>query len=132
MVKTFFSQSDENPLNDALEEAESKCKELRKSKENLEKEILELIIDKAKIVKNEEKLKIEVRDLMIKNEMYETSINKHELSQKIENLEKDRNELKTAKETSLKIFKHYKLKLSFSIIKDEKAKYKVGVGDKPL
>ena len=38
MVKTFFSQSDENPLNDALEEAESKCKELRKSKENLEKE----------------------------------------------------------------------------------------------
>ena len=72
MVKTFFSQSDENPLNDALEEAESKCKELRKSKENLEKEIHELKIDKAKIVKNEEKLKIEVRDLMIKNEMYET------------------------------------------------------------
>ena len=30
-------------------------------------------------------------------------------------------------ETSLKIFKHYKLKPSFSIIKDEK----VGVGDKP-
>ena len=33
--------------------------------------------------------------------------------------------------TSLKIFKHYKLKPSFSIIKDEKAKNKVGVGDKP-
>ena len=33
--------------------------------------------------------------------------------------------------TSLKIFKHYKLKPSFSIIKDEKAKDKVGVGDKP-
>ena len=32
--------------------------------------------------------------------------------------------------TSLKIFKHYKLKPSFSIIKDEKAKDKVGVGDK--
>ena len=33
--------------------------------------------------------------------------------------------------TSLKIFKHYKLKPSFSIIKYEKAKDKVGVGDKP-
>ena len=33
--------------------------------------------------------------------------------------------------TSLKIFKHYKLKPSFSIIKDEQAKDKVGVGDKP-
>ena len=33
--------------------------------------------------------------------------------------------------TSLKIFKHYKLKPSFSIIKDNKAKDKVGVGDKP-
>ena len=35
--------------------------------------------------------------------------------------------------TSLKIFKHYKLKPSFSIIKDEKEKEKekVGVGDKP-
>ena len=33
------------------------------------------------------------------------------------------------KTTSLKIFKHYKLKPSFSIIKDEKDK--VGVGDKP-
>ena len=33
--------------------------------------------------------------------------------------------------TSLKIFKHYKLKPSFSIIKDEKSKDKVGVGDKP-
>ena len=33
------------------------------------------------------------------------------------------------KETSLKIFKHYKP--SFSIIKDEKARDKVGVGDKP-
>ena len=32
-------------------------------------------------------------------------------------------------QTSLKIFKHYKLKPSFSIIKDEKDK--VGVGDKP-
>ena len=31
--------------------------------------------------------------------------------------------------TSLKIFKHYKLKPSFSIIKDEKEKDKVGVGD---
>ena len=30
--------------------------------------------------------------------------------------------------TSLKIFKHYKLKPSFSIIKDEKD---IGVGDKP-
>ena len=35
------------------------------------------------------------------------------------------------KRTSLKIFKHYKLKPSFSIIKDEKAKDKVEVGDKP-
>ena len=33
--------------------------------------------------------------------------------------------------TSLKIFKHYKLKPSFSIIKDEKERDKVGVGDKP-
>ena len=33
--------------------------------------------------------------------------------------------------TSLKIFKHNKLKPSFSIIKDEKEKDKVGVGDKP-
>ena len=33
--------------------------------------------------------------------------------------------------TSLKIFKQYKLKPSFSIIKDNKAKDKVGVGDKP-
>ena len=33
--------------------------------------------------------------------------------------------------TSLKIFKHYKLKPSFSIIKDEKAKNKVRVVDKP-
>ena len=33
--------------------------------------------------------------------------------------------------TSLKMFKHYKLKPSFSIIKDEKTKDKVGVGDKP-
>jgi hypothetical protein len=42
--------------------------------------------------------------------------------------------LKTPKghfKTSLKIFKHYKLKPSFSIIKDKKAKDKVGVGDKP-
>ena len=35
------------------------------------------------------------------------------------------------KQTSLKIFKHYKLKPSFSIIKDDKAKNKVRVGDKP-
>ena len=35
------------------------------------------------------------------------------------------------KQTSLKIFKHYKLQPSFSIIKDEKAKDKLGVGDKP-
>jgi hypothetical protein len=33
--------------------------------------------------------------------------------------------------TSLKIFKHYKLKPSFSIIKDNKAKDRAGVGDKP-
>ena len=35
--------------------------------------------------------------------------------------------------TSLNVFKHYKLKPSFSIIKDNKAKDKVGVGvvDKP-
>ena len=39
--------------------------------------------------------------------------------------------LKCLDKTSLKIFKHYKLKPSFSIIKDEKAKDKVGVGDKP-
>ena len=38
---------------------------------------------------------------------------------------------KRHKVTSLKIFKHYKLKPSFSIIKEEKEKYKVGVGDKP-
>ena len=38
---------------------------------------------------------------------------------------------KLSEETSLKIFKHYKLKPSFSIIKDEKAKDKVEVGDKP-
>ena len=31
----------------------------------------------------------------------------------------------------MKIFKHYKLKPSFSIIKDEKEKDKVGLGDKP-
>ena len=35
-----------------------------------------------------------------------------------------------ARETSLKIFKHYKLTPSFSIIKD-KDKDKVGVGDRP-
>ena len=35
---------------------------------------------------------------------------------------------KEIKRTSLKIFKHYKLKPSFSIIKDNKAKDKVGVG----
>ena len=35
------------------------------------------------------------------------------------------------KSTSLKIFKHYKLKPSFSIIKDEKAKNKVGWGTSP-
>ena len=34
-------------------------------------------------------------------------------------------------ETSLKIFKHYKLKPSFSIIEDEKAKDKVGWGTSP-
>ena len=34
-------------------------------------------------------------------------------------------------QTSLKIFKHYKLKPSFSIIKNNKAKNKVRVGDKP-
>ena len=33
-----------------------------------------------------------------------------------------------ALKTSLKIFKHYKLKPSFSLIKDNKAKDKVGVG----
>ena len=38
---------------------------------------------------------------------------------------------KALKETSLKIFKHYKLKPSFSIIKDDKAKDRAGVGDKP-
>ena len=37
----------------------------------------------------------------------------------------------STKTTSLKIFKHYKLKPSFSIIKYEKAKDKVGVGNKP-
>jgi hypothetical protein len=34
-------------------------------------------------------------------------------------------------ETSLKIFKHYKLKPSFSIIKDYKAKDRAGVGGAP-
>ena len=34
---------------------------------------------------------------------------------------------KRTEETSLKMFKHYKLKPSFSIIKGEKAKDKVGV-----
>ena len=33
--------------------------------------------------------------------------------------------------TSLKIFKHYKLKPSFPIIKDNKTKDRAGVGDKP-
>ena len=33
--------------------------------------------------------------------------------------------------TSLNIFQHYKLKPSFSIIKDEKEMDKVEVGDKP-
>ena len=33
--------------------------------------------------------------------------------------------------TSLKIFKHYKLKPSFSIIKDNKILDMAGVGDKP-
>ena len=36
-----------------------------------------------------------------------------------------------SKITSLKIFKHYKLKPSFSIIKDEKAKDKEGVKPPP-
>ena len=35
------------------------------------------------------------------------------------------------KKTSLKIFKHYKLKPSFSIVKDNKAKDRAGMGDKP-
>ena len=39
---------------------------------------------------------------------------------------------KALKETSLKIFKHHKLKPSFSIInKDKKAKDRIGAGDKP-
>ena len=38
---------------------------------------------------------------------------------------------KFAPRTSVKIFKHYKLKPSFSIFKDEKAKDKVGLGDIP-
>ena len=39
---------------------------------------------------------------------------------------------KRQKETSLKIFKHYKLKPSFPImIKDNKKKDRAGVGDKP-
>ena len=44
-----------------------------------------------------------------------------------------RNSVMNKKKTSLKIFKHYKLKPSFSIIKDDKAKDRagVGVGDKP-
>ena len=65
MVKTFFSQSDENPLNYALEESESKCKQLRKSKENLEKEINRLKIDNAKTVENEFLLGTEVSELRI-------------------------------------------------------------------
>ena len=63
MVKTFFSQSDENPLNEALEESESKCNQLRKSKENLEKEINQLKIDNAKTVENELLLGTEVSEL---------------------------------------------------------------------
>ena len=38
---------------------------------------------------------------------------------------------KIFKKTSLKIFKHYKLKPSFSKIKDNKAKDKVGVAPIP-
>ena len=38
---------------------------------------------------------------------------------------------KNVDKTSLKIFKHYKLKPSFSIIKDNKAKDKVGWGTSP-
>ena len=39
---------------------------------------------------------------------------------------------KALKETRLKIFKHHKLKPSFSIInKDKKAKDRIGAGDKP-
>ena len=122
MVKTFFSQSDENPLNDALEESESKCNQLRKSKENLEKEIHKLKIDNAKIVKNEEKMKIEVENhlLIIENEMYEASIKKHQLSQKFENLEKDRNELKAAKEHNERIHNNVTTKLRNTIEKLEK------------
>ena len=48
-----------------------------------------------------------------------------------ENWENIANSFKSKQKTSLKIFKHYKLKPSFSIIKDEKAMDKVGVGDKP-
>ena len=45
--------------------------------------------------------------------------------------DKDANAEKPLGITSLKIFKHYKLKPSFSMIKDGKAKDKVWVGDKP-
>ena len=36
-----------------------------------------------------------------------------------------------SRKTSLKIFKHYKLKPSFPIIKDNKTKDRAGVGDPP-
>ena len=121
MVKTFFSQSDENPLNDALEEAESKCNQLRKSKEILEKEIHELKIDNAKIVKNEEKLKIEVANhlLIIEKKCMNLSKNLNCLK-KFENIEKDRNELKAAKEKNERVHKNTTTKLRNTIEKLEK------------
>ena len=100
MVKTYFSQSDENPLNDALEESESKCKELRKSKENLEKEIHELKIENAKIVENEEKWKIEKKEIKDHLLIFENLLKSKNLNclKKYENIEKERNELKAEKE----------------------------------
>jgi hypothetical protein len=39
--------------------------------------------------------------------------------------------VQTHTETSLNMFKHYKLRPSFPIIKDNKTKDRAGVGDKP-
>ena len=56
----------------------------------------------------------------------------HAIPEQREKAHWDKSFYKVAFKTSLKIFKHYKLKPSFSIIKDEKAKKdKVGVGDQP-
>ena len=54
----------------------------------------------------------------------------HAIPEQREKAHWDKSFYKVAFKTSLKIFKHYKLKLSFSIIKDDKAKDRAEMGDK--